>query len=106
MKGPAGTLAWDTSLITIHVSCCCCFSAITISQGSVATRFRCYGIFYYYYYFVRILLLSCVSKRILKIGQKMAKLEAKYSGTFLPTYCRTYPLHFPSLVYFGVKLNF
>jgi len=35
------------SLITIHISDCCQFSGIHISQGSVATYLRCGGILKY-----------------------------------------------------------
>jgi len=55
----------DLSLITMHISDCCQFSGIHISQGSVATYLRCGGIFKY----------DCckftsesASERILKIG--------------------------------------
>ena len=34
-------------LITMHISDCCQFSDIHISQGSVATHLRCGGIFKY-----------------------------------------------------------
>jgi len=68
------TLPCDLSLITVYVSGCCCFSDINISQGSVATHLRGGGIFYYH--FTTNLLLS-LSERILKIGQYLAKLEAK-----------------------------
>ena len=37
----------DSSLITMHISDCCQFSDIHISQGSVATYLRCGGIFKY-----------------------------------------------------------
>ena len=37
----------DKSLITIHISDCCQFSDIHISQGNVATYLRCGGIFKY-----------------------------------------------------------
>ena len=37
----------DLSLITKHISDCCQFSDIHISQGSVATYLRCGGIFKY-----------------------------------------------------------
>jgi len=40
-------LSCDLSLITMHISDCCQFSAIHISQGSVATYLRCGGIFKY-----------------------------------------------------------
>jgi len=39
------TVIYDLPLITISVSNCHLFSDITISQGSVATRLRCGGIF-------------------------------------------------------------
>jgi len=42
-----GTLPCNLSLITAHVSGCCCFSDIYISQGIVATHLRGSGIFYY-----------------------------------------------------------
>ena len=38
---------FDLSLITMHISDCCQFSDIHISQGSVATYLRCGGIFKY-----------------------------------------------------------
>jgi len=41
------TVIYDLPLITIPVSNRHLFSAITISQGSVATRLRCGGIFSY-----------------------------------------------------------
>jgi len=37
-------LSCDLSLITMHISDCCQFSDIHISQGSVATYLRCGGI--------------------------------------------------------------
>jgi len=40
-------LSCDLSLITMHISDCCQFSDIHISQGSVATHLRCRGIFKY-----------------------------------------------------------
>jgi len=40
-------LSCDLSLITVHISDCCQFSDIHISQGSVATYLRCGGIFKY-----------------------------------------------------------
>ena len=40
-------LSCDLSLITMNISYCCQFSDIHISQGSVATRLRCGGIFKY-----------------------------------------------------------
>ena len=40
-------LSCDLSLITMHISDCCQFSNIHISQGSVATYLRCSGIFKY-----------------------------------------------------------
>jgi len=46
-----------------------------ISQASVATRLMCDGIFNYFV--TRNLLLSLSAKRILKIGEHLAKLEAK-----------------------------
>jgi len=39
------TVVYDLLLITILVSKCHLFSDITISQGSVAMRLRCGGIF-------------------------------------------------------------
>jgi len=39
----------DFSLITIPVTNCLLFSDINISQGSVATSFRCGGIFSYHF---------------------------------------------------------
>jgi len=46
---PIGTVIYDLSLITILVSNCRLFSDITISQGSVATRLGCGGIFSYHF---------------------------------------------------------
>jgi len=40
-------LSCDLSLITMHISDCCQFSDIHISQGSVATCLRCGGLFKY-----------------------------------------------------------
>ena len=40
-------LSCDLSLITVHISDCRQFSDIHISQGSVATYFRCAGLFEY-----------------------------------------------------------
>ena len=40
-------LSCDLSLITMHIWDCCQFSDIHISQGSVATYWRCGGIFKY-----------------------------------------------------------
>ena len=40
-------LSCDLSLITMHISDCCQFSDIHISQGSVATRLWCGGVFMY-----------------------------------------------------------
>jgi len=39
----------DLQLITVPVSNCRLFSDINISQGSVATRLRCGGIFSYHF---------------------------------------------------------
>jgi len=43
------TVIYDLLLITILVSNCHLFSGITISQGSVATCWRCGGIFRYHF---------------------------------------------------------
>jgi len=43
------TVIYDLPLITILVSNCRLFSDISISQGSVATRLRCGGIFNYHF---------------------------------------------------------
>jgi len=43
------TVIYDLTLITIPVSNCHLFSDVNISQGSVATRLRCGGIFSYYF---------------------------------------------------------
>jgi len=43
------TVIYDLPLIRILVSNCHLFSDITISQGSVATRLRCGGIFSYHF---------------------------------------------------------
>jgi len=43
------TVISDLPLITIPVSNCRLFSDITISQGTVATRLRCGGIFSYHF---------------------------------------------------------
>jgi len=40
-------LSCDLSLITMHISDCCQFSGIHISQGSAATYLRCGGIVKY-----------------------------------------------------------
>jgi len=53
-------LSCDLSLITMHISDCCQFSDIHISQGSVATYLRCRGIFKY--------VSESASERILNIG--------------------------------------
>ena len=37
----------EIKILILHVSGCCCFYDINISQGSVATRLTCGGIFYY-----------------------------------------------------------
>jgi len=58
------------------------FSEIYISQGSVATRLRCGGIFnvFFHYAFTA----ESDSERILKIGQHLPKLWAiKYRVVFL-----------------------
>jgi len=75
MTGHVATLPCDVAFITVHVSGCCCFSDINISQGGDATRLRRDGIFYtlFFYKFTA----QSVSKIILKLGQYMAKLEAK-----------------------------
>ena len=49
------------------------FSSINISQGSVAMRLSCGGIFYYC--FTKNSLLSLSVKELVKIGQHLAKLE-------------------------------
>jgi len=43
------TVIYNLPLITIPVSNCQLFSDINISQGSVATRLRCGGIFSYHF---------------------------------------------------------
>jgi len=43
------TVIYDLPLITIPVSNCQLFSDITISQGSVATRLRCGGIYSHHF---------------------------------------------------------
>jgi len=43
------TVIYDLPLITIPVSNCHLFSEITISQGIVAMRLRCVGIFSYHF---------------------------------------------------------
>jgi len=54
------TVIYDLPLITIHVSNWHLFSDINISQGSVATRLSCGGIFRYH--FTANLLLSLTIK--------------------------------------------
>jgi len=44
-----GTVIYDLPLITIPVSNCHLFSDFSVSQGSVATRLRCGGIFSYHF---------------------------------------------------------
>ena len=67
-------LRCDASLFVNHVSSCFSFSDIHISQGSVAERLRCGGIFYFRS--ARDLLLSPSVKK-LKIDQHLRKLNAK-----------------------------
>jgi len=43
------TVIYDLPFTTIPVSNCHLFSDINVSQGSVATRLRCGGIFSYYF---------------------------------------------------------
>jgi len=72
------TLRCDVSLTVIRTCFrCCCFSDITISQGSVATHVRCGGILHYCFTINLLLKAKSVGKRILKIGKQLAKLEAK-----------------------------
>jgi len=47
-------LPCDISFITVHVSGCCCFSDINISQGSVATHLGVVG-----YFIIAILQIYC-----------------------------------------------
>jgi len=61
-------------LIIVHVSGCCCFSDINISQGSVVSHLRDGGIFLSLYYKFTA---KSVGKKSLKIDQYMAKLAAK-----------------------------
>ena len=68
-------LSCDLSLITIHISDCRQFSEIHISQGSVATYFRCGGIFKYE--FVAKFTVESVIEKILKIGLDLEKLWAR-----------------------------
>jgi len=72
------TLPCDLSFIAVHVSgCCCFFSDINISQGSVATSDAFEGwldiLLSIYYKFTA----TFVVERILEIGQYLAKLEPK-----------------------------
>jgi len=65
-------LSCDLSLITMHISDCCQFSDIHISQGSVATYLRCGGIFKYQ--FVANLPVSLpVKENRLTFGEVMGK---------------------------------
>jgi len=57
----------------IHVSGCCCFSDINISQGSVATHLRCDRIFYYL--FTIKLLLSLSVKEFWKSRRVSGKVK-------------------------------
>jgi len=59
------TVIYDFLLITIPVSNCHLFCDITISQGSVATRLRCGGIFSYS--FTANLSLSLIVKEVWKL---------------------------------------
>jgi len=59
------TVIYDLPLITIPVSNFHLFSDITISHGSVATRFRCGGILSYHF---TANLSESNNERILKIG--------------------------------------
>jgi len=53
----------DLSLIAIHISGCCQFSDIRISQGSVATYLRCGGIFKHEWFLLKFLPLSLLEKK-------------------------------------------
>jgi len=57
------TVIYDLPLITIPVTNCHLFSDINISQGSVATRLMCGGIFT-----ANLSLSLTMKERILKIG--------------------------------------
>jgi len=81
-KSRCYTIPCDLSLITVHVSGCCCFSDINISQGSVATHLRGGRIFYYR--FTSNLLLRLSVKKNLKIDQYLAKLKAKIQWHLFP----------------------
>jgi len=61
----------DLSLITIHISDYRQFSDIYVSQGSVATYFRCGGI-YKYEFVANLPVILSVKK--LKIGSHLGKL--------------------------------
>jgi len=59
---------YDLQIITVPVSNCRLFSNVNISQGSVATRIRCGGIFSYHFAAVCKFIAQSNSERILKIG--------------------------------------
>ena len=80
-------LSCDLSLITMHISDCCQFSDIHISQGSVATYLRCGGIFKYE--FVANLPVSLPVKEFWKSVNIWGSYGQEFSVLFLfETQCR------------------
>ena len=67
----------------LHVSGCFCFSHINISQGSVAMRLSCGGMFYYC--FTKNSLLSLPVKELWKSVSIWQSYRKQHSGTFFRT---------------------
>ena len=78
-------LSCDLSLITMHISACCQFSDIHISQGSVATYLRCGGIFKYE--FVANLPFSLLAKEFWKSVNILGSYGQEFSVLFFETQC-------------------
>ena len=74
-------LSCDLSLIAMHISDCCQFSDIHISQGSVATYLRCGGIFKYE--FVANLPVSVTVKEFGKLVNIWGSYVQEFSVVFL-----------------------
>ena len=78
-------LSCDLSLITMHISDCCQFSDIHISQGSVATYSRCGGIFKYD--FVANLSVTLPVKEFWKSVNIWGSYGQEFSVLFFDTQC-------------------
>ena len=85
------TMIYDLPLITIPVSNCHLFSDINISQGSVATRLRCGGIFNYH--FTANLSLSLTMKEFWKSVKIWQSYRHEFGGPVFfwnTVYCSEY----------------